>query len=434
MEKVLIIGCAESGYWAAKLLRREGYEVIITDAKGISQKAELENLGVSVYDNGHPDALLREDYAFIVKNPGIRYNVPFVKWFVDHNLPIICEIEAALAYAPDFVYGAITGTNGKTTTTSMLYEILKTEKTAYASGNIGTALSNTVYNHGQEKASIALEISAFQLMSAPTFHPLVSVICNLTPDHLDFYETLDEYYDAKCLVYQNQEKDDWFLKNIDDEEIVKRCVNVNCRTVTYSLTKQADLMLKDGWVILFGEKLFRTDDLQVVGMHNVANAMVAAAMGYKMGISPENIRKALQDFKGIEHRIEYVGEINGARYYNDSKGTNVDSTVTALKAFDKPVILLAGGHDKHTGFDDLYNYTDKIKKLIVFGETKMELAKLKEDAVIVEDLKQACEVAYNIAEKGDVVLFSPACSSYDQFRNFEERGRIFKEIVLTLDL
>ena len=430
--KVLVIGCAESGYWVSRLLNREGYEVTITDAKEIRQKAELESLGIQVFDRGHPEFLKNTGWDFVIKNPGIRYSSPFIRYFTENNITIYNEIEIATWFAKNFTYGAITGTNGKTTTTTLLYEILKEVGSAYASGNIGTALSDTAFHHTEEKAGISLEISALQLVGTPGFHPLVSVIMNLTPDHLDFFDSLDDYYNAKCLIYRNQSGDDWFLKNLDDREIVARAVNVPCREVTFSLEKEADLMIDGEWVTLFGEKLFRLDDLQIVGMHNVQNAMVACAMAMKMGVDKAVCRKVIANFKGIEHRIEYVKTVKGVKYYNDSKGTNTDSTVMALRAFDQPVILLAGGHDKHTGFADLYNYTAKMKELIVFGETKEELARLKEGSIMVENMKEALDRAYELAEEGDIVLLSPACSSYDQFKNFEERGRIFKEYVRAL--
>lgn len=429
MEKVLVIGCAKSGYWVSKLLNKKGYDVSITDLRPLEEKKELEDLGIKVYDGGHPDELKEMDWDFIVKNPGIPYSNSFVKFFVDKGVDIFTEIEIALRYPIAYDVAAITGTNGKTTITTLVYEILKEDTVAYPCGNIGTALSEVVYKHENESANIALEISAFQLLGAPTFHPQVAVITNLSPDHLDYFDTLQDYYDAKNLIYKNMSGDDWFLRNIDDEVVMANMKEVNCKVVDYSLDKQADLMLEDGWVTLFGEKLFHKDDLKIVGRHNLQNAMVAAAMAYKLDAKKESIRKVIKEFEGVEHRIEFVDEIDGVSYYNDSKGTNVDSTITALKAFDNPVILLAGGHDKHTGFDGLKDYTNKIKKLITFGETKEELAKLKEDSIICETMDEALKVAHDLAVKDDVVLLSPACSSYDQFKNFEERGEIFKKLV-----
>ena len=432
MNKALIIGCAKSGYWASKLLNKKGYEVIITDAKEIKEKDELEKLGIKVYDNGHPDFLLDLDYEFVVKNPGIPYTNKLVKYFVDKKVKVYTEVETALNYPNNYKIAAITGTNGKTTITTLVYEILKNEFKAYACGNIGTAVSEIVYNHEDEEAKLSLEISAFQLLGSPSFHPECAVITNLTPDHLDYFDTLDDYYRAKTLVYKNMSEDDWFILNLDDEECVKYCKDIKCKVVTISLEKSADLCLRGDEVVLFDTVLFNKNDLKIIGKHNLFNAMVAACLAYKLGCSVDNIRNAIANFKGVEHRIEFVRELNGVKYYNDSKGTNTDSTVIALKAFDKPVILLAGGHDKHTGFKGIEDNKDKIKKLITFGETKDMLAKIKDDAIVCETMAEALNKAHEIADDGDVVLLSPACSSYDQFKNFEQRGKIFKELVNNL--
>ncbi len=432
MKNVLIIGCAKSGYWASKLLNKKGYEVIITDAKEIKEKKELEELGIKVYDNGHPDFLLNENYEFVVKNPGIPYSNKLVKYFSEKNIPIYTEIETALKYPKNYQIAAITGTNGKTTITTLVYEILKEEYKAYACGNIGTALSEIVYNHEDEDAKLSLEISAFQLLGAPSFHPSCAVITNLTPDHLDYFDSLDSYYMAKTLVYRNMSGNDWFILNMDDQKVLDYCDDIKCRVVTFSLKKSADLCLINDKVCLFNQVLFNKDDLKIIGKHNLANAMMAAALAFKLGASVDSIRKVISSFKGVEHRIEFVRELDGVRYYNDSKGTNTDSTVVALKAFDKPVILLAGGHDKHTGFDGIKKNADKIKRMITFGETKDQLAKIKDDSIVCETMEEALNEARKIAKKGDVVLLSPACSSYDQFKNFEQRGRIFKELVNNL--
>ena len=432
MNKALIIGCAKSGYWASKLLNKKGYEVIITDAKEIKEKDELEKLGIKVYDNGHPDFLLDLDYEFVVKNPGIPYTNKLVKYFVDKKVKVYTEVETALNYPNNYKIAAITGTNGKTTITTLVYEILKNEFKAYACGNIGTAVSEIVYNHEDEEAELSLEISAFQLLGSPSFHPECAVITNLTPDHLDYFDTLDDYYRAKTLVYKNMSEDDWFILNLDDEECVKYCKDIKCKVVTISLEKSADLCLREDEVVLFDTVLFNKNDLKIIGKHNLFNAMVAACLAYKLGCSVDNIRNAIANFKGVEHRIEFVRELDGVKYYNDSKGTNTDSTVIALKAFDKPVILLAGGHDKHTGFKGIEDNKDKIKKLITFGETKDMLAKIKDDAIVCETMAEALNKAHEIADDGDVVLLSPACSSYDQFKNFEQRGKIFKELVNNL--
>lgn len=431
--KVLVIGAALSGSEVSKLLVKKGYDVILTDMKEINNKKELEDLGIKVFDGGHPDFLKDDKYDFIVKNPGIKYNTPFVSHFVNRGDEILNEIEVSSKFA-NYKYGAITGTNGKTTTTTLLGEILKKKygKLAFTSGNIGNPLSSIVEKHEKDECYIALEISGFQLLACPTFKPNVSVIMNLTPDHLDYYGTLNDYYDSKCLIYKNQNKDDFFIRNVDDEEIVKRVNNLNCNVIDISLKEKKDIYVENKKVFYKDIELFETDDLKLVGPHNLFNAMVASTMGYLMGVEPKLIKDAIKDFKGIEHRIEFVREIDGVKYYNDSKGTNVDAGIIALKAFDEPVILLAGGHDKHTGFKEVIPYLNKVKHMFVFGETKKELKSIYPEAIEVEDMKEAILEANKIATSGDIVLLSPMCSSYDQFKNFEQRGDIFKEIVNNL--
>lgn len=431
--KVLIIGAALSGTEVSKLLVSKGYEVLLTDAKEIPNKNELENLGIKVYDNGHPDLLKDLKYDFIVKNPGIKYDVPFIKYFVERGDTILNEIEVASKFV-NYKYGAITGTNGKTTSTTLLSKILQNKygDNAFASGNIGYPLSGIVQKNENKNCYIALEISGFQLLACPKFKPNVSTVLNLTPDHLDYYNTLDDYYDSKCLIFKNQDRNDYFIRNIDDPEIMKRANNLNCNVIDISLNEKKDIYVEDGKVFYMGVELFEVDDLKLVGKHNLFNAMVSSTMAYLLGVEPSIIKKTISEFKGIEHRIEFVRELNGVKYYNDSKGTNVDAGVIALKAFDKKVILLAGGHDKHTGFKEIIPYLDRIKHMFVFGETKDELKSIYEDAVVVDNMKEALLKAKEVAKEGDIVLLSPMCSSYDQFKNFEQRGDIFKELVNSL--
>ena len=303
---------------------------------------------------------------------------------------------------------------------------------ARAAGNIGVPLSEIVREQGDQKTDIALEVAAFQLVAMEKFHPVVSVCMNLTPDHLDYFGSLDAYYEAKMRVWKNQRDDDWFLINLDDPEIVRRCTDLPCQGVTFSLKQPADLCVKQDQVWLLDQPLFALSDLHLPGKHNLQNAMVAAAMAVKMGVSADQIRAGIQAFKGVEHRIEFVAEIQGARYYNDSKGTNVDATCVALNAFDKPVIRLAGGYDKKTGFEGLKPVLERIKTMIVYGETRAQLKALRPDAIVVETMQEAVDQAYQLAGEGDIVLLSPVCASWDQFTDYEQRGRQFKEQVHAL--
>lgn len=435
MSKVLIIGAARSGLAIARLCRKMGFDVILTDLKPMEAnlKNSLLDLGIEVVDGGHPDYLLDVEVQWVIKNPGISHKSPFIEKLSKKHF-IYNEIEIALRFAPSYQVGAITGTNGKTTVTTLLGEILaQGDKTSFTGGNIGLPISEIVEKNGDKEALIACEIAAFQLIGTDTFKPKCSVIMNLTPDHLDVFSDLEEYYQAKTRIFKKMDETDVFLRNLDDPEVVKRTENLNCQTLSFSYNQVCDCYVDGENVLLFGEPLFALSDLQILGRHNVINAMVAGAMAYVMGIDRKTIRNVIREFKGVEHRIEFVKEVHGVKYYNDSKGTNTDATIIALKSFEQPVILLAGGYDKHTGFEDLRPYLSKISKMIVFGATKFQLKELYPEAVVVETLRDAVTLSMKLSHTGNIVLFSPACASYDQFDNYEQRGKIFKELVNNLE-
>ncbi len=429
--RYLVIGAAKSGTAVSKLLASNGNEVWLTDKNAIAEKEELSTLGIKVYDNGHPDILFDTNFDVIVKNPGIKYDVPLVKHFLKLGIPIINEIEVALSYAPNYRYGAITGTNGKTTITTILGELLKKgNRDSYTCGNIGLPISDIVLKEGDRDINLAIEIAAFQLIGCPSFHPVVSVCTNLSPDHLDYFESLEAYYKAKMLIYKNQREDDWFILNVDDEMLIKYAKEVPCKIITCSTEKEADLCVRDEVVYLFDTPLFVATDLKIPGKHNLKNAMMAAAMAYKMGVKPEDIKQVLSNFTGVRHRLEYVGKINGVSYYNDSKGTNPAAAKVALEAFDE-VIILAGGYDKKTGFDEIMPYLNRIKKMYVYGATKDKLKAIYPEAVVCKDLKEATIRAKDEAKEGDIILLSPMCASWDQFKDYEERGDFFVDLVET---
>ncbi len=431
MQKALIIGGAISGCGAARLLNSQGYEVYLTDKGKIEQQEELEKLGVKVYPNGHPDELKELKYDLIVKNPGIKYDTPFVKYFCDAGYKMYNEIEIATRYGTALKIGAVTGTNGKTTTTTILGEILKeNNKNSITAGNIGHSLCDYVYQDGNISRNVALEIAAFQLLGTEDFKPKVSVIINLTPDHLDYFGTLEKYYNAKTLVYKQQTKEDYFLRNVDDPEVMKYCQNIPATVIDFSLERNdVPLKVEKGKAYYNDLELFSLDQFSLPGKHNLQNALIAAGMAYLMGCTPSQIASVIHSFKGVEHRIEYVTTINGVKYYNDSKGTNVDASIVALKAFEQPIHLLAGGYDKHLSFEGLRPYLGKIKQMYVFGATKEQLKELDPRAIVVENMDQALSKASQNALKGEVVLLSPACASWDQFPNYEVRGKLFKEAV-----
>ena len=430
--KVLVIGAAKSGVAVAKLLNRHNYDVIITDMKAIKEKDELEALGITVLENGHPDYLKNTNYAFVVKNPGIKYTVPFVHYFVENQVQILTEVEIGYRFAKKFHYGAVTGTNGKTTITTMLYEMLQRKGQAIVAGNIGYPLSSLAYDYEDEEKDVALELSNFQLLGIDTFAPEVSVVCNLAPDHLDYMPSVESYYESKMFIYRNCKESDWFLRNVDDETVMQYAQNIPCTVIDFSLKRtDVDLYRKNGCVWLKDQMLFEEKTFPVVGEYNLSNAMIASCMAFKLGVSLEDIRATIAAFKPVEHRLEYIGEKNGVRYYNDSKATNTHAVTAALSSFDKNIILLAGGHDKGISFEPLKKYDERVKCCISFGQTKEQFKPIFTNVTAVETMDDAFQEAVKIAQPGDVVLLSPACSSYDQFPNYETRGRLFKEIVRT---
>ena len=432
MKKVLVVGAAKSGLAAVRFLHKNGYEVYLTDAKVLPNRDELIAEGIKVYDGGHPDLLKEIDFEFVVKNPGIRYTMPLIKHFVDNNVKIYNEIEVGLSHQKQHRYVAITGTNGKTTTTTMCEALLKKlNPENVACGNIGYPVCDALLNIEDGRSlDLAIEIGAFQLLGVESFKPHVSVIMNLSEDHIDFFGTLDAYYRAKMKIYQLQDENDYFLRNIDDEAIMKYAIEVPCQVIDFSLKRtDCDVYRKDNRIYFRDVELVNLDDFQLVGEHNVQNCMVASAMCYLMGVSPEDIHQVMADFRGVPHRIEYIRELNGVKYYNDSKGTNVDSTIVALKAFSQPVHLLVGGYDKKVSFDDLIPYLGNVKCMYAFGETKHMFEKIFDNVLIFENMHEALDAAHERAVKGDVVLLSPVCASWDQYPNFEVRGDEFREIV-----
>ena len=429
-EHVLVIGAAKSGVAVAKLLQRHGFDVTITDMNAIHELDELQTLGIHVFEKGHPEELKREDYAFVVKNPGIKYTVPFVRYFVEHKVKILTEVEIGYRYATKFKYGAVTGTNGKTTITTMLYEMLKYNHKAIVAGNIGWPLSELALAYGDEEKDVALELSNFQLLGIEHFAPHVSVVCNLAPDHLDYMPSVESYYESKMRIYENCTEDDWFLRNVDDATVMQYAQHIPCKVIDFSLTRQdVDLYRKDGTVYLHELALFEEKNFHVVGDYNLSNAMIASCMAYKLGVSVSDIQKAIAAFSPVEHRLEYIGEKNGVKFYNDSKATNTHAVAAALNSFDKNIILLAGGHDKGISFEDLKQYDERVKLCVAFGETGPQFQDIFSCVQVVETMQEALDAAVANSEEQDIVLLSPACSSYDQFPNYEVRGALFKEMV-----
>ncbi len=419
MKNALVIGGARSGSGAALLLKHLGYHVVLVARDDFDKRKELEDGGIEVIlDDADTDRF--DHFDLVVKNPGIPNDHPLVKRFKT----VLNEIDLAFRFHSQGLYYAISGTNGKTTTTSILYEMLKRKnESAVLAGNIGVSLSEVVLETKDIPIDVAIEISAFQMEGTPNFKPKVYGLLNLTPDHLDRYQDENDYYQAKLKIVDQA---DIFIRNIDDKNIVK-LTNKNKNTLDLSLTKKADIYIIDQKVYFKTVMLFETQTMKLVGAHNLLNMMFASTMAYLAGVSLIDIQAVVSSFKGVEHRLEYVDTLDGRVFYNDSKATNPESTEKALQSFDKPVILLAGGYDKKIKFDLLSQFNPKA--VILFGESKYLLKQVFKEAYIVDAMQDALDKAMTISEVGDVILLSPACASYDQFENFEARGIAFKNMV-----
>ena len=439
-KKVLVVGLARSGMAAIKVLHELGADIVLSERKPAEELKELstlKELGVTIV--GQDMEVFDQDYDLCVKNPGVPYRSPFMKALALHGVPVITEIELAFQVAKPQHYIAITGTNGKTTTTTLVYEILNKAfpGKAHLCGNIGIPLCEIVMEEGLMEESdhyIALEISNYQLVNIDRFRPDVATIINLTPDHVDFMGSLEAYYKSKTEVYRNMTPEDTFLLNADDpvlaEYVKKYPVPATVRSFSLDRT-DTDNCVRDGQLYVGDEPVLPLTSIRLPGKHNLQNVMIAVSAAKVLGIANETIREVVEGFTGVEHRIEFVREKDGVRYYNDSKGTNTDATVTALKAFDKGVILLIGGFEKGLPMDDVKAHLGCVKKVIGYGACGPRLVAdtVGEDGIVVTTLDEAVAEAVKIAESGDTVLLSPTTSSFDQYTCFEERGDHFKKLV-----
>lgn len=440
---VLVMGLARSGMAAIKVLHRLGARITLSEQKAKEELPELpllEEMGVAVLNQDLE--VFQKPYDLCVKNPGIPYRSEKISALKAQGIPVITEIELAYRIAKPQHYLAVTGTNGKTTTSTLLYEILKEAygKKAHLCGNIGIPLCEIVLRENlMEEAGhyIALEVSNFQLVNIDRFHPEVATILNLSPDHVDFMGSLENYYKSKTEVYRNMGKGDLFLLNTEDPILREYVAKypIPCPVQTFGLeTTKTDNYLKDGAIWIAGEQVLPLSAVSVVGKHNLQNVMAAVSMAKAVGIENAQIKTAVENFHGVEHRIEFVREWNGIRFYNDSKGTNTDATVTALKAFDHGVILLFGGFEKGLPMEDVKRHMGCVKKAIGFGACGKRLVEetVGKDGIVTEDLPSALEAALQVAVPGDTVLLSPTTSSFDQYSCFEERGDHFKKLVNAL--
>ena len=435
-KKIFILGMARSGYEAAKLLSDYNNEIIVTDGKEQKEElvSELESLGVKVIITSNQLSLLDDSFDYVIKNPGIKYDNPVVVKAKDLGIKVINEVEMAYSFLDKSVnIIGVTGSNGKTTTTTLISEFMKNSfDNVYLGGNIGIPLSNFVRDI-KPNSYLVLEISDHQLCDMYDFKTNVSVLTNITPTHLDFHKSYEVYQMTKKKIFNNHTSDDLAVINKDDEVSMKITDDIKSTKVYYGHDKTNLAYYDEEGIYYDGKLVIKLDDIILKGKHNYQNIMGAIIAVKKYGVTNEVIQKVLKEFKGVEHRLEYVDTINGVTYYNDSKATNCVSTITALNSFDKPTILLLGGYDRGHSFHDLDDSMKNVKCVVCFGETKNRIEEFCNDLNIRcyknDTLKEAMNVVKDICTPGDVVLLSPACASWDQYDKFEDRGDEFKKLV-----
>lgn len=444
-KNILILGLGVTGVSTVKALNKLKANIIIADTKKEEELKEyldeIKEYSIEYYLGTNMVPL--DNIDLIIKSPGIPLNIPLIEKANELNIEVITDIELAyrLMHSPII---AITGTNGKTTTTIIVGEFFK--KAGYdthVTGNIGKGILWDAVNSKDEDIFV-VETSSFQLDSTKKFKPKVSLIINITPDHLNWHKSYENYINAKKKIFINQDKNDFTILNYDDPILRKMESQVKSKLIWFSVNEELEkgVYLKgDNIIINDGIKeisVMSYKDIKIPGKHNLENALASISVGWAMGLEPNIMAEVLKEFQGVEHRIEYVDTIDGIDFYNDSKGTNPDASIKAIEALNAPLILIAGGMDKGTEFDDfIKSFDNKVKALILLGETK---EKIKETAIkydfnniyIVESMKEAVNRGYEIGEKGDKVLLSPACASWDMYKSFEERGYYFKKAVRSL--
>ncbi|NLM51384.1 MAG: UDP-N-acetylmuramoyl-L-alanine--D-glutamate ligase [Firmicutes bacterium] len=448
-KKVLVIGLARSGMASVRLLLQEGAKIVVNERRELSQldpeelaflKAHPE---VRFVGGGHPPQLVDRETVLVIKNPGVPPDLPLLQNALAAGIPVITEVEHAFWHLQGKLV-AITGTNGKTTTTTLTGEIFKAAgKKTFVAGNIGLPLSAVVGKDGPQDLIVA-ELSSFQLEGTENFRPQLAAILNVTPDHLDHHGSMEVYREAKAKIFANQRREDVLVLNADDPETYALRKRPLSQVYYFSRKNKVEqgAYLQNGMIFLRDQEqevaVCPAEELAMLGAHNVENALAAALLAWLGGVDQQVIAKVLKTFPGVAHRLEFVRTFNGVDYINDSKGTNVDATLKALEAFSRPIILIAGGYEKGADFIPLAQaMPGRVKHVVIIGQVAKRLAATLESSgfssfSLASSLEEAVGLAQKQAQKGDVVLLSPACASWDMFQDFEERGELFKKAVWAL--
>lgn len=424
---VLVLGLGVTGIGARDALIKMGYNVYTYDEKKTSDNVDLNKV---------------RDFLFCIKSPGIKPSAEIIKKLEGMNIKIISDAEFFGLYSKCKNIVGVTGTNGKTTSVELINHILKDYRTTHLVGNVGKSIMDCM--DAEFKDVMVMELSSFQLEYTYKFKPKIAIITNITSDHIDWHGSFENYVRAKYKIYANLDKNSSLILNGEDERLAK-IKDLNCKTYYFS---KKDLNLPGTFVD--NDKIFYRDiegkvnkvmdvrDIPLPGAHNLENVLCSVLACILEGIDLKEIAEKVKTFKGVEHRIEFVRELNGVSYYNDSKGTNPDSTIKAIQAFDKNIVLIAGGYNKNIDFRPLFEVMkSRVKHLILMGETRYILKSMATEFeipyTIVSSMKEAVDISKALAKSGEIVLLSPACASWDMYRNFEERGREFKEIVKVIE-
>ncbi len=445
-KKVLVFGSGISGIGAVRLLEERGASVTLYDG---NDKLDKEDIKTQLGSGSNTKILLgsfpehlSDDLDLVVISPGVPTDLPVVLQMKEKHIPVIGEIELAYQLGKGEVL-AITGTNGKTTTTALVGEIMKSAKeSAFVVGNIGNPYT-AVVGQTREDSVIVAEMSSFQLESIESFRPRVSAVLNLSPDHLNRHHTMEAYIRAKKNIARNQTKEDVCVLNYEDEVLREFGREVKAEVLFFSSQRKLEkgIFLENGNIIYKNPNeclVCNIEELKLLGTHNYENVMAAVAMAAAYSIPMDEIRKTVREFAGVEHRIEFVAEKNGVFYYNDSKGTNTDAAIKGIQAMNRPTILIGGGYDKDATYTEwIQSFDGKVRRLVLLGATKEKIAKEARacgfhDITMADTFEEAVLVSAESAQPGDAVLLSPACASWGMFRNYEERGDKFKEIVNSL--
>lgn len=446
-KRFLVVGTGKSGVAAAKLLKNKGISTVLYDGNDKLDKeaffANNKELAGLELITGELLKEQMEQTDIVVLSPGVPTDLPMVNTMRDMGILIWGEIELAYTFAKGRIL-AITGTNGKTTTTTLLGEIMKNYfADVKVVGNIGIPYTSVASETTDDTVTVA-EISSFQLETVQEFAPEVTAILNITPDHLNRHHTMENYIAAKESITAKQTAENFCILNYEDEVLRKFGEGLDVKVTWFSSRQelQTGLYLKKDTIYLAenGEKtiVVKTDKLHLLGRHNYENVMAAVAMAYRFGVPMEKIREVLLRFTAVEHRIEYVTEKRGIRFYNDSKGTNPDAAIQGIRAMNRPTFLIGGGYDKDSAYDEWIEAFDgKVKELVLIGQTREKIADTARahgftDIRMADSLEEAIHICYEHAAAGDAILLSPACASWGMFKDYEERGRIFKEIVRSL--